>query len=215
MVDVLLDTPAKSGSLSFPLERTSADSLKKMSLLDSLPGELIQLVFDQVWPSDGPQLLHPISRALRPLFERNLYSNIDFDSYFVPEDHAGPSQDFQFEQEDPVYDFFKFKTSLESFDLRGSCSMLQERMLSAKYAYGCFKALRSLSTGFHTFAMMPHPDETLYVDDLPNLKRLHVDIRNQKRTEVTEEEGEMYSKWDEAAELAVGESIGCALSIIS
>lgn len=53
-------------------------------------------------------------------------------------------QDFQVEQEESVYNFFKAADSLEHVSGLMDYPLLQRRMLSAKYALNCYKSLRSL-----------------------------------------------------------------------
>ena len=134
-------------------------------------------VFNHVY-SPGRNCTRPVSRALQPYFERNLYRIVSILTGFrtfrklckaiaprlakhiqkltlIEGPFSTPST-FEMADEKYVFRFFRAATALESIWLLfGPLLRLESRILSAKYAAHCFGSLKSLSLSTSTAASQP------------------------------------------------------------
>ena len=140
----------------------STDSAFQLSPLESLPPELLAIIFDDQYPI----LRRPPSTTLRPFVQRNQYRNIPpirYDSFIKlcatvkaspnlaeliqcliivpnPADQAGS---YRVKHEELIFYFFKSLTALKRIELHDA--RLQSRLLSDKYITHCYGALQRLS----------------------------------------------------------------------
>ena len=167
----------------------STDSAFSANSTQSLPGELLDIIFDEIW-SEEPQVTHPVSSALKPYFQRNLYRSIKLDyTHFlllcadslhlaslvknlkITGSRSAP-QDYEIGNEDTIYIFFKSATSLRFLDTSSAVPRLPYRILSPKFAIGCFPSLESLAVSISSLPLFSSPTRRLSLFD----KLLHVAV---------------------------------------
>ena len=173
----------------------------------------MDIVFNQAW-SEEPQVANPVSPALKPYFQRNLYRSIQVDyPHFLRlcthslhhaslvkslkiEGASGATAYYQLEHEDTIYNFFKSATSLKSIAISSSNPRLQYRILSPKFAVGCFAKLEVLdiSVPFTPYFF----DDTRYLSCFAKLRHVAVGMSD---TRLNVEHGELdyFEQQDEDA----------------
>ena len=191
MQHLSLDAESVVGPPGFLIERMSADSAFQLSPLESLPGELLDIVFNQVW-SEESQVVHPASPALKPYFQRNLYRSIKLDyphflrpctdslrhaSLFktlkIDGAHAATT-DYQTEHGYTIYNFFKSATSLQSIATSPSYPPLHFHILSTISSLIPSSTLASLTLQIPCDAIRNRRNDVPYLSAFNRVQQLKV-----------------------------------------
>ena len=151
----------------------------------------MDIVFNQAW-SEESQVAHPVSPALKPYFQRNLYRSVKLDYlHFLLlctdslhhatlvktlkiEEAPSATADYQIEHEDTIYNFFKSATPLKSLAISSSNPRLQYRVISAKFVVACFEELEVLDVSVPRTRHFS--TDTRYLSCFAELRHLAVEL---------------------------------------